>query len=121
MYLDNQNPNRSGWKYTYKGGELLPYAEAQLKLKCESARADREEAIRLARDPHINPSSGEVERAKRAMTASATVVEELTVYVHQFRRDADREFHLSTSDVVFFGLVSAELTEQVDQAITPRI
>lgn len=120
MYLDNTHTSRSGFRYTYQGQELLPYAEARLKEKCVEERAAREEVIRLTRDPAVNPGDVKVEQAKRNVLATATVVEELGVYVHEFGRNPEREFNLSSGDVVFFGLVGKRIKDQVAAAIKPN-
>jgi hypothetical protein len=111
MYLDNTHTSRSGWRYSYKGHELLSCAKHRLAERCQEERKAREEVIRLTRDPSINPADRRVEEAKRAVVAAAVVVEELMVYVHQFAREPDKEFLLSSGDVVFFDLFQQNLKE----------
>jgi len=120
MYLDNTHTSRSGWRYTYLGGEILTFAKAKLAQKCEEERKAREEVINLTRDPATNPADRKVEEAKRNVVAAATVVEELMVYVHQFAREPAKEYHLSSGDVVFFGLVSEDIRNAVESSIKPR-
>jgi len=120
MYLDNNNTKRSGWVYTYKGSELLPFAKAKIIVMCDQERVARERVIELTRDPKTDPTDRKVDEAKRAVISSATMVEELTVYVHEFARNPDREFHLSAGDVVFFGIISADIQSAVEAAITPK-
>ena len=120
MYLDNVHTSRSGWRYTYTGAQLLDYASGRLVKACEDERAARELVIGLTRDPQVNPTDRRVEEAKRAVVATATVVEELSVYVHEFARTPNREFSLSSGDVVFLGLVDPQILATVQDAIKPR-
>jgi hypothetical protein len=119
MYLDNTNTSRSGFRYTYTGQQILPYAQDLLIKKCEEERQARQEVIRMTRDPTINTQDRRVEEAKRAVTTSATLVEELSVYVHEFSRNPSREYNLSLGDVVFFGLVTKEIRAEIELAIKP--
>jgi hypothetical protein len=120
VYLDNTHTSRAGWRYTYKGSDLLPYAKKKLTDMCEQERAAREEVITLTRDPATNPEDRRVQEAKRTVATTASVVEELMVYVHQFAREPEKEFSLSSGDVVFFGVLGASLKSQVEDAIKPR-
>lgn len=121
MYLDNSNISRNGWKYTYKGSELLSFAETKLQQKCREEQEARTRVIELTRDTTVSPNDRKVDEAKRDVERAATVVEELMVHVHQFRREMDREFHLSMGDVVFFGLIDMTIQRQVREAIAPQI
>jgi hypothetical protein len=119
MYLDNLYTSRSTFRYPYKGGDVLSHAEARLKQKCEEEREARELVIKLTRDPKVSPTDRQVEEAKRNVVSAATVVEELGVYVHEFRRNPEREYNLSLGDVVFFGLVHEYIKSDIEAAITP--
>lgn len=119
MYLDNTHTLRSGFRYIYKASDILPHAEERLREKIEQERTAREDVIRLTRDPSVSPSDRKVEEAKRAVVSTATVVEELSVYVHEFARQREREYSLNLGDVVFFGLLDPEIKHQIEQGIRP--
>lgn len=119
MYLDNAHTNRSTWKYTYTGEQLLAFAQRRLQRACVEERNARESVITLTRDPAVSPTDRRVEEAKRAITVAATTVEEISVYVHEFRRNPSREYHLSSGDVVFLGLIDDDITQSVADAIKP--
>jgi hypothetical protein len=119
MYLDNTHTSRSGFRYAYTASDLLPHAQARLAEKIAEERLAREEVITLTRDPSINPQDRRVEEVKRRVVAAATVVEELSVYVHEFARCKDHEYNLSLGDVVFFGLIDPDIKAQVEAGIRP--
>jgi uncharacterized membrane protein len=119
MYLDNTHTSRTGFRYTYKAEEMLPHAEDRLREKIDEERDAREEVISLTRDPSVNPQDRRVEEAKRRVVTAATAVEELSVYVHEFGRQPDREYNLSLGDVVFFGLIRPDIRAAVEAGIKP--
>jgi hypothetical protein len=120
VYHDNTNTSRSGFRYTYKGKDLVNFVIKKLKDKCGEQKRAREEVIRLTRDPAVSSTDRKVEDAKRDVTTAATVVEELSVYAHEFQRYPEREYNLSLGDVVFFGLISPEISTMVENAIRPN-
>ena len=104
MYLEHKDSNRSGWRYTYKGSDLLAAAKRILEEYNVRENTSREHMAKLMRDPKVSPSAQEVTECKREIERVAMTAEECVVFVHEFARTPDREFHLSQGDVVFFGL-----------------
>ncbi len=111
-FLDYDRPHRKEWKFTYQGHQLLSAAKTkfeEVKSKLEDAQTRLQKAVaesgRLHKDPVVSQVEDEVERLGPRM-------EELAVFVHEFQRNPEREYHLSISDVTFFDLhmdvVSAE-------------
>ena len=119
MYLDNTNTSRSGWRYTYKGAEMLSFTKTKLAIACSQEKEARELVIRLTRDPNTNPADQKVEEAKRTVVKSATLVEELMVFTHEFARNPERDYSLSMGDVVFFGLIDEDIQLETRKFITP--
>jgi hypothetical protein len=100
---DRGTTNRSGWKYSYKGSEVLAHAEALLAEYQEAETAARQAVADLMTDADVSVSDKRVEDAKREVERVARIHEECKVYVHEFRRNPDRDFNLALGDVVFFN------------------
>jgi hypothetical protein len=98
---------------------MVDRVRAKWRRLCAQEREARESVINLTRDPNTNPTDRKVDEAKRAVITAATLVEELAVYCHEFARNPDREYHLSSGDVVFFDLIDADIQAATLQAITP--
>ena len=105
MYNDFIDTSRERWKFTYTGEQLLPFAKSrqtQLHVREDELRTDLAEAMKN-RDIPIN--SDQVRKMEKDLDVVATRSEQLDVFVHEFKRNPQREFSLSLSDVVFFGIV----------------
>lgn len=101
MYLEKRDGNRTSWKYTYKGGALLPFAQERLAYYSTLETNQRNAMARLLVDPKQNVQSDESNRLKSDIEKTAIQHEMCTVYVHEFERSPDREYHLDMSDVVY--------------------
>jgi hypothetical protein len=55
-------------------------------------------------------NSGKVDKVKKIVEDSAMQREICEVYLHEFKRRPDREFNLTISDVVFFGLAGHNIS-----------
>ena len=104
MYHDFQSVNREGWKYNYKGSELLAAAQTKWKEFLTAEKSARKKVSDLMGDIRVSAESREVQEAKRDVEFNGKNREACAVYVHEFARTPDREFNLSLGDVVFFGL-----------------
>ena len=104
MYNDFSNTNRTDWKYTYKGKELLEVAkikQAEYRIKEEEARR---KIAALMLDMTASTLGTIAEDFKKQATEFGRLREQCDVFVHAFTRTPEREFHLSLGDVTFFGL-----------------
>lgn len=104
MYHEFRDAGRTGWKYTYKGAELLRYAEARLAFHQERAAQTRADYGRRVGDRTVKLQDDESQKLLRATETHASLAEQCEVFVHEFRRSPEREFQLALGDVVFFGL-----------------
>lgn len=105
MYFEFKGENRrTTWTYTYTGVQLLPYAEERLTFYQGEEDKARELSSRLTLDRSVSPQSDEIAKANQAVVHNGQIHEQLVVWVHEFRRTPDREFQLTLSDVVFFGI-----------------
>lgn len=104
MYLEKRDGNRTSWKYTYTGRELLPFAQKRLAHYSALETSQRSAMAKLLIDPGQNVQGDEANRLKSDIEKTAIQHEMCTVYVHEFERSLDREFHLDMSDVVYFGI-----------------
>jgi hypothetical protein len=104
MYNDFRNVGREDWKYTYAGEELLEAAQ----LKRREFRAKEEEArqkmSQLMQNMSVSAMGTDVEECKKKIAQFGNLREQCDVFVHEFVRTPEREFHLSLGDVTFFGL-----------------
>lgn len=105
MYFEHSNANRETWKYSYFGRDLLPYAIRAYQGYLAEEKKARAELSALIADIKISHESKQVQDAKRSIEFNGKQREACSVYVHEFERSRDREFHLNLGDVVFFGLV----------------
>lgn len=105
MYNDfSSGTKREGWVYTYKGSELL---DAATRKKVEYAASEtlaRNQISDLYRDASVAASNDKIEALKREIDRIGKLHEQCDVFVHEFKRAPDREYHLSLGDVTFFEL-----------------
>lgn len=115
MYSEFRDRNREGWRFVYKGSELQGAAEKRARYFADLEKELREQlAARLA-DRSKNLNSSKNEQLKQRATNAATQREQCEVFAHEFKRNGDREYHLSIGDVVFFGLAGHELLKEEDE------
>lgn len=103
-FLDEYRPGRQEWKFTYKGSELVEAAKrklAELKATFEIKDAELRKAVASATNVRKDP---DVEKLSKDIEKLGPQVEECEVFVHEFDRDPERVYHLTTSDVTYFNL-----------------
>lgn len=105
MYHEFRNTSRSGWKYNYKGSELLPFAKKRLAEYYEAEKTARNSMSKLITDLNRHQDDPDIAKCRAAIESNGTQREELMVLVHEFGRLPDREYNLSLGDVVFFGMM----------------
>lgn len=106
MYHEFRNPNRSGWKYSYTGKDLLPYAKKCLAEYYEAEESARIKMSTLIKDMNRTQDDPDIARCRAAIESNGSQREELMVFVHEFTRQPEREYFLALGDVVFFGMMS---------------
>lgn len=102
MYYESVK-NRENWRYTYTGKDLLAAAERKRDEFHAAAEAAREEV-----DALLQHATTLRQKARDAIEKNGRHHEQCVVFVHEFRRNPNREFHLAIGDVVFFGLTMGE-------------
>jgi len=105
MYHEFRNTNRSGWKYTYTGKELLPFAKLCLANYYKAESQARAEMSKLIQDMRRNQDDPALVQCRKDIESNGSMREELMVFVHEFTRQPDREYYLALGDVVFFGML----------------
>lgn len=104
MYLEKMRGlNYEGWKFVYRGSDLLGSAKALLVEFTTAEREARERTSQLLLDPKIDANSKEMAQAKVDITENAQKAEHLQVLVHEFAQRPDETYFLSAGDVVFFN------------------
>ena len=107
--------SRSNWKYTYTGKDLLDSATNKFVEFREKERVARSKIAELMQNMKVSTKDEEIAQLKRDVEKFGKLREECAVFVHEFHRLPEREFHLSLGDVVFFDL--AELAVDPDSEI----
>ena len=95
---------REGWSYTYKGSELLDLAKVKLTEYQRRETAARKKIAELYQDKSVSAASDDIDKLKREIDNLGKLHEQCHVFVHEFARTPEREFHLSLGDVTFFDL-----------------
>ena len=105
MFFENDGScSRKGWKYTYKGADLLQSVLDLHEIASAQETQFREERAALLRDHREDPRSHKAKELEVGLLEAAKLKEELSVYRAEFSRNPEREYHLGLGDVVFFGL-----------------
>jgi hypothetical protein len=106
MYHEFRNVNRSGWKYTYTGKDLLPYAKKRLAEYYAAESEARSKMSELIKDMRRSQDDSDIVKCRQAIESNGSQREELMVFVHEFSRQPEKEHYLALGDVVFFGLLA---------------
>jgi hypothetical protein len=61
----------------------------------------------LIKDMTRSQDDGDISKCRDAIESNGSQREELMVFVHEFTRQPDREYHLALGDVVFFGMLAS--------------
>lgn len=104
MHTDFRIMSREGWKFTYKGSHLLPFAKDRYTEYKKLELEKRNEMAELLKDE--NQSISRMEGLNKKVEELGRLSELCAVFQHEFNRTPDREFHLAIGDVVFFGLLN---------------
>lgn len=104
MYLETRDASRNGWKFTYKGGDLINAAKAKVDFFAAREEKFRKEAEESIRDRSKAINSEQNSRTQTNLAEAATQKEACEVFFYEFTRNPDREYFLGLGDVVFFGL-----------------
>ena len=104
MYNDFRQPTREGWKYPYKGGDLLETAKQKHAEYLAAEKEARSVVANLIGDIQVSHDSKDMRDAKTAIEHNGNLREQCAVFIHEFERNPEREFNLSLGDVVFFNL-----------------
>ena len=107
---------REQFRYQYKGSELLPYAEQAYFKYLRAEIESREKAAAFLTDMAIKQNDPELDRCRKDIETNGKIREQCAVWVHQFRRELEREFALELGDVTFFGIVGDPTTEEISRA-----
>lgn len=104
MYHEFRDSNRSGWKYTYKGQDLIPPAQSKLAEYRQKEIDERAKMAKMLNDRTCSIQSKEIQDCEKKIADYGALVEQLEVFCYEFQRTPDRDFILALGDVVFFGL-----------------
>jgi hypothetical protein len=104
MYNESAPNERREWKFTYKGEELLPFAQRRFAQHQAKESEMRENLSRMIKDPASLHDDARLQQLKRDVDAHAAFREQFEVYCHEFARAPKQQFVLRLGDVVFFGI-----------------
>ena len=120
IYNDfRSSTKREGWVYTYLGSELLEAAKKKQAHYASKERHARETLGNLYKDSTVSSQDESeftflitcIDDLKKEVDTLGNLHEQCDVFVHEFTRSPDREFHLSLGDVTFFDLHLPTSTE----------
>lgn len=114
MYTEIFDRNRESWKFTYKGKELVEKAYSKVQFYADQEEEFRTRMSLALEDRSISVNSGKINKLKICLANAATQKEICEVFLHEFKRNPDREFTLSLADVVFFGLAGHAISTQTE-------
>lgn len=105
LYNDfGRDSKRDGWVFTYKGSELLPFAKAKHKFYYMQEKEARAKLTAFNADMKMSVNDEKVQEVKRTLETAGNQREKCAVWVHEFTRNADREYHLGLPDVTYFDI-----------------
>lgn len=110
-FNDFRGTSRDGWKYTYRGDELLPYVQKKLDTYENLETEARHELSRRLSDPGVKANSTKNEELRNKISTYGTEREKCLVWVHEFSRNPDHVFQLSLGDVTYFDIASIPSSE----------
>jgi len=116
MYNDHRDRNRDSWKFTYKGSDLVEAAKAKVEYYRRQEVSLREKLGVRLQNSNMSLNSKKSEDIKKRAFEAASFKEQCEVQAHEFNRTPDREFSLSLSDVVFFGLAGHRPFEENEES-----
>jgi hypothetical protein len=106
MNEQSYQTERSGWKFVYKGEDLLPFARRRLAEHQAVEAQLRDKLAKMIREPASFHDDARLQQLKLDVDRHAGLREQFEVYCHEFARTPKKEFSLKLSDVVFFGIHS---------------
>ncbi len=104
MYLERSTGNRDGWKFTYLGKDLLPFAEKKYEEFVQREGTARDKMAKLLKDRTIAHNDKKVVELEQEISFCGPEREKCSVWKFEFHRNLEREYHLSMGDVVYFGI-----------------
>lgn len=104
MYSEFRDPTRNNWRFSYKGSELAEWARKKVNYYQSREAEYREKLAKALSTPSRSVNSDANKKLETTVSDAALQREYCEVFWHEFRRTPDREFSLSISDVVFFGI-----------------
>lgn len=107
---------REEFRYHYKGSELLPYAERAYLRYLKAEVEARERAATLLTNMAVKQNAPELDQCRQDIERYGKIREQCAVWIHQFRREPDRDFPLQLGDVTFFGIVGDPTADDIARA-----
>jgi hypothetical protein len=95
----------------YKGQELVEAAKKLVNMYKEREEIYRQKISKSMEDRTVAVNSSKNKKMEAIINDASLRREQCEVYAHEFARTPDREFSLTLSDVVFFGLAGHKISE----------
>lgn len=106
MFNDSVCAMRTGWSYTYKAEEILPYVHKLLEFHTAKELEARRKTSELLTDMTVNQNDSRFTELKRDITTHGTIKEQCEVFITEFERAPTKTYELGLGDVTFFGLTT---------------
>ena len=104
MYTEYTNTNRTEWKFTYCGAELLEAAKKKYHDFLLREKDAREKMAQLMVDMSVSQSDGRIAECKKEIEKAGAEREKCLVWMHEFARVPERQYLLLLGDVTYFEL-----------------
>jgi hypothetical protein len=108
MFNDNRNTNRDGWRFTYLGSDLLPFARKKYAAFTAAELKARSELADKMKDPIVSLKDPKIDELKGQIEYNGNEREKCMVWVHEFGRAGSNTYTLGLGDVTYFDLVTPE-------------
>jgi hypothetical protein len=111
QFNDYNNTHRDSWRFCYTGRQLLPFAVKKLAYFKEKEERARAEIAQMLVDASIKASDPKIDELKRSIESFSKEKEKCAIWVHEFSREATKDYYLLLGDVSYFDII----TEWVSQ------
>jgi len=104
QFNDYRNVTRESWKFSYKGSELVKFAQSKYDFFTKRERQCRQEMAKMLQDENVRASDPKIEDLKSDIEKFGSEREKCIVWVHEFSRKPEETYSLSLGDVTYFDI-----------------
>jgi hypothetical protein len=109
LFNDYNNTNRTTWRYTYTAAELTKFALQKYFDLEKQEHKERNEIATLLQDVGVKSTDHRINDLKKSIEKLGSEKEQCMIWVHEFKRNCNREYHLQLGDVSYFNIAQPPL------------